>query len=87
MSKPDLLMPIDLGQLSTVTGGKSHGSDPLLNDLSNLASQIKDVSKQTSSFSSSQMFLLCALVLQRNNFGNGGTTNVVYVQRGGRRWF
>ncbi len=79
MSKPDLLMPIDLGQLSLVTGGKS--GDPLLNDLSNLATQIKDVTAKTSSFSSSQMFLLVALVLQRNNSAN---TSVVYVNRGPR---
>lgn len=84
MSKPELLSPIDLEQLKTVLGGKSHG-DPLLNDLSTLASQIKDVTKQTSGFSSSQMFLLCALVLQRNNFAHANSS-VVYVQRG-PRWF
>ena len=61
-------------------------SDPLLNDLSSLASQIKNVSQQTSGFSSSQMFLLCALVLQRNNNNNYGNTNFVYVSRGPRWW-
>ena len=85
MSKPELLASINLEQLQSVTGGKRHG-DPLLNDLSTLASQIKDVTKQTSGFSSSQMLLLCALVLQRNNFAHGGATNVVYVSRG-PRWF
>lgn len=84
--KPELPSSIDLEQLRSVTGGARHG-DPLLNDLSSLASQIKNVSKQTSGFSSSQMFLLCALVLQRNNnFGGGGNTNVVYVSRG-PRWY
>jgi hypothetical protein len=86
MSKPEPPKPIDLAQLQAVTGGRSHGvSDPLLNDLSSLASQIKNVSQQTSGFSSSQMFLLCALVLQRNN-NNYGNTNFVYVSRGPRWW-
>jgi hypothetical protein len=82
-TKPELPSSIDLEQLRTVTGGARHG-DPLLNGLSNLASQIKNVSAQTSGFSSSQMFLLCALVLQRNN--NHGNTNFVYVSRG-PRWY
>ena len=82
--KPELPSSIDLEQLRNVTGG-GRTSDPLLNDLSNLASQIKNVSAQTSGFSSSQMFLLCALVLQRNH-NYGGGTNVVYVSRG-PRWF
>lgn len=79
-SKPDLLLPIDLGQLSQVTGGK-HG-DPLLNDLSTLATQIKDVTAKTNGFSSSQMLLLCALVMQRNN----ASSNILYVNRGGSRF-
>lgn len=83
-TKPELPSSIDLEQLRTVTGGARQG-DPLLNDLSNLASQIKNVSAQTSGFSSSQMFLLCALVLQRNN-NHGGNTNFVYVSRG-PRWY
>ena len=78
MSKPDLLMPIDLGQLTLVTGGKR--SDPLLNDLSTLATQIKDVTAKTAGFSSSQMLLLLVL-MQRNNSAN---TSVVYVNRGPR---
>ncbi|MBA2543362.1 MAG: hypothetical protein H0V17_27220 [Deltaproteobacteria bacterium] len=78
MSKPDLeLVTIDLATLTTVTGGKS--GDPLINDLSYLASSIKDLTKQTSGFSSSSMLLLCMLALQRNN--NAAQTNVVYVQR------
>jgi len=81
MSKPVLPSPIDLEQLRTVTGGRA--SDPLLNDLSSLASQIKDVTAKTSGFSSSQMLLLCALVLQRQNQGHA---NVVYVGRGPRWW-
>lgn len=84
MSKPDLVT-IDLGTLTTVTGGKS-GGDPLLNDLKYLATSIKDLTKQTSGFSSNTMLLLCCLALQRNNAGfGGGNTNVVYVSRG-RRW-
>lgn len=81
--KPELPSSIDLALLRNVTGG-GRTSDPLLNDLSNLASQIKNVSQQTSSFSSSQMFLLCALVLQRNNNYANGSTNFVYVSRGPR---
>ncbi len=78
MSKPDLeLVTIDLATLTTVTGGKS--GDPLINDLSYLASSIKDLTKQTSGFSSSSMLLLCMLALQRNN--NAAQTIVVYVQR------
>jgi hypothetical protein len=85
MSKPDLVT-IDLGTLTTVTGGKLHGGDPLINDLKYLTSSLKDLSKQTSGFSSNTMLLLCCLALQRNNGGfNGGNTNVVYVSRG-RRW-
>jgi hypothetical protein len=84
MSKPPDLMPIDLGQLATVTGGK-HG-DPLINDLSYLATSIKDLTAKTSGFSSSSMLLLCMLALQRNNGGFGRTnTNVVYVSRP-RHW-
>ena len=82
--KPELPSSINLEQLRSVIGGARQG-DPLLNDLSSLASQIKNVSQQTSGFSSSQMFLLVALVLQRNtNFGGGGNTNFVYVSRGPR---
>lgn len=81
--KPELPSSIDLALLRNVTGG-GRTSDPLLNDLSSLASQIKNVSQQTSSFSSSQMFLLCALVLQRNNNYANGATNFVYVSRGPR---
>ena len=78
MSKPDLLMPIDQGQLTLVTGGKR--GDPLLNEISTLASQIKDVTAKTSDFSSSQMLLLLVL-MQRNNSAN---TSIVYVNRGPR---
>lgn len=79
MSKPDLLMPIDLGQLTLVTGGKR--GDPLLNELSTLATQIKDVTAKTSDFSSSQMLLLCALMMRNNN---SASTSLVYVNRGPR---
>jgi hypothetical protein len=80
--------PIDLATLEAVTGGSKRG-DNVLNDLSYLASSIKDLTAKTSGFSSTQMLLLCCLALQRNNggggFGCGGSTNVVYVQRG--RWW
>lgn len=78
---PEILMSIDLRQLETVAGGKSH-SDPVLSQLSSLASGIKDLSKQTSGFSSSQMLLLGLLFMQRNQPAH---TNVVYVSRG--RWW
>jgi hypothetical protein len=76
MSNP--IMSIDPAVLATVTGGKS---DPLLRDISNLANQIKDVTKATSGMSSTQMMLLAMVFAQRNN----ANTNVVYV-RSGRYW-
>jgi hypothetical protein len=81
------IMSIDPTSLDCVTGGttggtsrKSYGtSDQLLTDLGNLATQIKDVTNKTSGFSSTSLFLLMALTLQRNQ----GNANVVYVgQRG-----
>lgn len=85
MSKPDpddpeVLMSIDLSQLETVSGGKSHG-DPVLNQLSSLATSIKDLTAKTSGFSSSQMLLLGLLFLRNNAPAH---TNVVYVSR--NRW-
>jgi len=74
------IIPIDATTLAAVTGGTSHSSDPL-KDLSSLASSIKDLSKQTSGFSSTQMLLLCVLALQRNQQPAG----VVYVGRS--RWY
>jgi len=79
MPSPDPLQPIDLGQLSLVTGGKR--GDPLLNDLSSLATQIKDLTAKTSGFSSSQMMLLAVLMMQRNS---SSQTNILYVNRGPR---
>ena len=79
------IMPIDLVTLEAVTGGTHKGrSDALLSDISNLASQLKDVTNKTSGFSSTQLLLLCCVALQRNN--PYSQTNVVYYQRGGRWW-
>jgi hypothetical protein len=72
------IMSIDPAVLATVNGGKH---DPLLKDISNIANQIKDVTKATSGMSSTQMLLLCAVFAQRNN----ASSNVVYV-RSGRYW-
>jgi hypothetical protein len=81
---PEILMSIDLNQLDAVSGGKHHGSsgDPVLSQLSSLASGIKDLTAKTSGFSSSQMLLLGLLFMQRNQ---APQTNVVYVSRG--RWW
>ena len=83
----NVIMPIDLNALGSVTGGShSHGSgsygygagSPILNDLGNLATQLKDVTAKTSGLSSTSMLLLCCLALQRNQ---GPATNVVYFGR------
>jgi len=73
---------IDLNVLDAVTGGTKRG-DSLINDLSYLATSIKDLTQKTSGFSSTQMMLLCCLALQRNQ--PNASTNVVYVSRG--RWW
>lgn len=73
---PNEIMSIDPSALATVSGGKSY--DPILKDITNLASQLKDVNKATSGFNSTTTFLLFALALQRNSQAN---TNVVYVRR------
>ena len=81
------IMPIDLATLEAVTGGSHRGGDALLSDISNLASQIKDVANKTKGFDSTQLLLLCCVALQRNNNPYAyGQTNVVYYQRGGRWW-
>lgn len=75
---PNEIASIDPTALATVTGGKhnsSNGSSSLLNDLSSLATQIKDLSAKTSGFTPSQMLLLGLLAMQRNQ------ANVVYVRR------
>lgn len=73
------IMSIDSNSLESVTGGSTRksygGSDPILTDLGNLATQLKDVTNKTSGFSSTSMLLLCCLALQRNQ----GGANVVYV--------
>ena len=83
------IMPIDLNVLEAVTGGThrggGHGNDALLSDVSNLASQLKDVTNKTSGFSSTTLLLLMVVALQRNN-NPYSQTNVVYYQRGGRWW-
>jgi hypothetical protein len=81
MSKSLVPTPIDVAVLETVQGGTKPG-DALLRDITNLASQIKDVSKATSGFNSSQMLLLF-LALQRNH---PPATNVVYVARPRYYW-
>jgi len=81
----NVIMPIDLNALGSVTGGGSHGNgsssygggSQILNDLGNLATQLKDVTAKTSGLSSTSMLLLCCLALQRNQ----GPTNVVYFGR------
>jgi hypothetical protein len=81
----NVIMPIDLNALGSVTGGShGHGSSSygggsqILNDLGNLATQLKDVTNKTSGLSSTSMLLLCCLALQRNQ---GPATNVVYFGR------
>ena len=69
------LKSIDPTQLATVSGGKS---DPLLSQISSIASQIKDVTKATSGMSSTQMLLLCAVLANRNQANN---STVVYYRR------
>jgi hypothetical protein len=78
----NVLTPIDSLVLATVTGGKSSSSDYLLKDLSSLASSIKDLSKQTSGMSSTEMLLLCCLAMRNQQ----PQSNVVYVARGPRYW-
>ena len=76
------ILSIDPTALSTVTGGTKHSGDPFLDDISKLASSIKDISAQTKGFSSTQMILLMGIALQRSQ-----ATNVVYVSgRRGRWW-
>jgi hypothetical protein len=83
----NVIMPIDLQTLQAVTGGShKNSSSALLTDISNLASQIKDVAKQTSGFDSTQLLLLCCVALQRQNANPYAQTNVVYYSRSGRRW-
>jgi hypothetical protein len=80
---PNEILSIDPHALEGVTGGshkKSHG-DPVLNDLNRLASSIKDLTNTTSGFSSTQMLLLCCLVMRDQST----RPNVVYVNRG-RSW-
>ena len=80
------LPAIDLAALQTVTGGGSRtrssssgGIDDLLKQLGSITDSIKDISKKTSGFSSSQMMLLCVLAMQRTQ-----PSGVVVVGRG--RW-
>ena len=70
------LKSIDPSQLATVAGGGK--SDPLLSQISSIASQIKDVTKATSGMSSTQMLLLCAVLANRNQANN---STVVYYRR------
>ena len=74
------LISIDPTQLATVSGGKSDGgkSDPLLSQISSIASQIKDVTKATSGMSSTQMLLMFAVLANRNQANN---STVVYYRR------
>jgi hypothetical protein len=78
----NVLMPIDSLVLQTVTGGYKSSGDALLNDLSSLASSIKDLSSQTSGMSSTQMLLLCCLAMRNQQ----SQSNVLYVARGSRCW-
>ena len=78
------LTAIDPAALLTVTGGGSRtrtsgGIDDLLKELGTITDSIKDISKKTSGFSSSQMMLLCVLAMQRTQ-----PAGVVVV--GPRRW-
>jgi hypothetical protein len=83
------IKPIDLTTLELVTGGghrpnnssSSYGSG-VLNELSGLASQIKNLTNQTSGMSTTQMMLMCCLMMRNHNPG----TSVVYVARGPRYW-
>ena len=76
-------VPLDLTTLASVTGGTRQG-DPLLNDLSSLASQVKNLSTQTQGFSPTTMLLLCMVALQRNQ---NASASYVYVSGRPHGWF
>lgn len=78
MSNP--ILTIDGAALATVSGGTAR--DPLLNDLTNLASQIKDVSRATSGLSSTEMLLLAFVAFQRQQPAPG----VIFVGRPRYYW-
>jgi len=81
---PNEISSIDPNALERVTGGshekKTYGNS-VLNDLNHLASSIKELTNQTSGFSSTQMLLLCCLAMRNQN----ASSSVVYVNRG-RGW-